>query len=261
MTDPATLLAAYDEQLRGNAEGSGVASTVVGPLVRVEYARRGFVSYRTLDGIDSDRLDALIAGERDYFAAKGQRVEWKTRGHDRPADLPDRLLAAGFVPEDVETVVIAESARVASMPALPEGVTIRRVSDRPDLERIAALESEVWGEDWSWLTDDLVTRVAESADDIQIFVAEADGVVVSAAWTVFKPGTDFAGLWGGSTLQQWRGRGLYKALVATRAQQAVEHGFRYLQVDASDDSRPILERLGFVAVTTTTPYIFTPPTR
>jgi hypothetical protein len=36
-------------------------------------------------------------------------------------------------------------------------------------------------------------------------------------------------------------------------------GVRYLQVDASDDSAPILRRLGFRAVTTTTPYIWTPP--
>ena len=34
---------------------------------------------------------------------------------------------------------------------------------------------------------------------------------------------------------------------------------RYLETDASEDSRPILERLGFVAVTTTTPYIWSPP--
>jgi hypothetical protein len=29
-------------------------------------------------------------------------------------------------------------------------------------------------------------------------------------------------------------------------------------VDASSDSRPILERLGFIAVTTTTPYVWSP---
>ena len=34
---------------------------------------------------------------------------------------------------------------------------------------------------------------------------------------------------------------------------AAERGFRYLEVDASDDSRPILERLGFTTATTTTP--------
>jgi hypothetical protein len=33
---------------------------------------------------------------------------------------------------------------------------------------------------------------------------------------------------------------------------------RFLQVDASDNSRPILQRLGFVALTTTTPYVWSP---
>ena len=31
-----------------------------------------------------------------------------------------------------------------------------------------------------------------------------------------------------------------------------------MQVDCSEDSRPILERLGLVPVTTTTPYVYTP---
>ena len=66
-------------------------------------------------------------------------------------------------------------------------------------------------------------------------------------------------LWGGATLEEWRGRGIYRALVARRAQVAAENGRRYLETDASDDSRPILERLGFVAVTTTTPYVWSPP--
>jgi len=76
---------------------------------------------------------------------------------------------------------------------------------------------------------------------------------------VFRPGTDFAGLWGGSTLPAWRGRGIYRAMVAARAQRAAARGVRYLQVDASDDSAPILRRLGFRAVTTTTPYVWAPP--
>lgn len=91
------------------------------------------------------------------------------------------------------------------------------------------------------------------------FMAEAAGVVVSAAWLEINPGTDFGGLWGGSTLEQWRGRGIYKALVAARARVAATRGVKYLQVDASADSEPILRRLGFTAITTTTPYVWTPP--
>ncbi|MEB0307171.1 GNAT family N-acetyltransferase, partial [Cryobacterium sp. 10I1] len=60
------------------------------------------------------------------------------------------------------------------------------------------------------------------------------------------------------TLAEWRGRGVYRALVAARAQLAARRGVPYLQVDASDDSLPILLRLGFEAVTTTTPYVWTP---
>ena len=44
------------------------------------------------------------------------------------------------------------------------------------------------------------------------------------------------------TLAGWRGRGIYRALVARRAQYAVRVGARYLQVDASSDSAPILQR-------------------
>jgi len=98
----------------------------------------------------------------------------------------------------------------------------------------------------------------DEIDEIVVLVAEADGLVVSAVWLVFKPGTDFAGLWGGSTVRGWRGQWIYRALVARRAQLALTRGARYLQVDASDDSKPILLRLGFHAVTTTTPYVWTP---
>ena len=209
------------------------------------------------DGIDD--FVPLIARQRDFFAAKGQAVEWKLRGHDKPADLPERLRAAGFVPEEQETVLVAESADIVARLRgrdSVDGVTIRLVSDRADFERIAAMESTVWNANWSWLADDLTTRHATGLTEI--YVAEADGEVVSAAWAVYKKGTEFTGLWGGSTLADWRGKGIYKALVAIRAARAAELGYKYLHVDASDDSSPILQRLGFLAVTTTTPYVHTP---
>jgi GNAT superfamily N-acetyltransferase len=120
------------------------------------------------------------------------------------------------------------------------------------------MESSVWGQDWSWLAGDLIGRVSTAPAEIAVMVAEAGGDVVSAAWLVFRAGTEFASLWGGSTLPAWRGRGIYRALVAARARLATARGVRLLQVDASDDSAPILRRLGFHAVTTTTPYVWSP---
>ena len=86
-------------------------------------------------------------------------------------------------------------------------------------------------------------------------VALAGRTPISAGRVEFHDGTDFASLWGGGTLPAWRGRGVFRSLVAHRAALAAARGFRYLQVDASPDSRPILKRLGFVELATTTPFI------
>jgi GNAT superfamily N-acetyltransferase len=262
----AKLLAAYDAQLRQwipEVPQPGHSYETVGPVLRVFGGHRGFVDTAQDLGATGAALDAIIAEQVAFFAARGESFEWKTRGNDEPAELPDLLIAAGFVQEERETVVVGEAAQMAQAAQqatdtiLSAGITIRQVSDRVYLERIAAMETSVWGEDWSWLADDLEGRLQTGT--AVILIAEAAGTVVSAAWLVTKAGRDFAGLWGGSTLAQWRGRGIYRALVARRAQIATERGIPYLQVDASDDSRPILERLGFVAITTTTPYVWTPP--
>lgn len=262
VSNVASLLAAYDDQLRPTETKNlppGVHAEGDGPIVRIVGRHLGFISSpRDLD-LDGMALDALIARQRNFFAARGEAVEWKTRGHDRPADLPQRLTAAGFVSEQRETVLIgtAENA-AATQPSLPAGVTVRQVSDDADMHRIAEMTSEVWGEDRSWLAAALIAAVHGGAGRTVVVAAEAGGRIVSTARLEFEPGTEFAGLWGGCTLPAWRGRGIYRALVARRAHMAAARGVRYLQVDASDDSRPILERLGFTAVTTTTPYVWTP---
>ncbi|WP_217239510.1 GNAT family N-acetyltransferase [Streptomyces sp. AC555_RSS877] len=242
------------------APPAGVTYEQDGPLLRIVGQFRGFVSGPRDLGVDGDALDRLIARQRDFFAGRGEAVEWKTRAHDIPADLTDRLRAAGFVPEERETVLVGRAADMAGhAPALPDGVTLRRVTADADMRRIAAMESAVWEDDWNWLAEDLIGRVAAAPDEIAVYVAEADGEVVCAAWLAFRAGTGFASLWGGSTLAAWRRKGIYRALVAERARLAAARDVTYLHVDASDDSAPILRRLGFHAVTTTTPYVWSPP--
>ncbi|WP_184840780.1 GNAT family N-acetyltransferase [Allocatelliglobosispora scoriae] len=262
MTDPNALLALYDEQLRPDFPDPAPAGTVVerdGPLVRVTgIGRGGFVTYRDLRGLDGAGIDELIARQVRIFTERRESVEWKYHSHDLPADLPARLLAAGFVPEEEETVVIGPVAPLAAAPLrdIP-GVRLREVTSRADLDRIAGMEEAVWGDgSRGWLADALERELAADPTALTVVVAEADDVVVSAGWIRYVPGTGFAGLWGGSTLAEWRGKGIYKAVAEWRARLAAERGYSYLQVDASPDSRPILQRLGLIPVTTTTPYIF-----
>src|SRR5215472_12873552 len=259
------LLAAYDGQVRDRIPDPLPRDVTVerdGPLLRFfGLGGRGFVVYRDLGGLDGEDLDELIARQVHVFAQLGERFEWKLHGHDRPRDLPLRLRAAGFVPEETETVVIAPVAQIARDVQLPDAVSLREVTSRSDLERIARLEQAVWGgeDGHHWLVDMLESERAVDPGALTIVVAEADATVVGAAWIRFERGTEFATLWGGATLPEWRRRGVYRATVTYRANLAAAAGFRYLETDASDNSRPILERLGFTAVTTTTPFVWSPP--
>ncbi len=186
-------------------------------------------------------------------------VEWKTYAYDRPDDLPARLIAAGYRPEERETVMVGDAETLKGLETEVQGVTIRETEHVADLTAIGELHSDVWGEDWTWIVADLRARIERfGRDGIRVLVAEADDRIVSAAWLVMRRGTPFAGLWGGSTLADYRSRGIYRALVAKRAAIACRAGYGYLQVDASEKSRPILERLGFRAVTTTIPYVWRP---
>jgi GNAT superfamily N-acetyltransferase len=257
------LLAAYDAQRRGVAPDplpAGVGVERDGPLVRLTgLGRGGFIGYRDLGGLEGAALDDLIARQVDVFRARGEAFEWKLHGHDLPSDLPERLRAAGFVPEDTETVMIAPVAAIAGTPALPEGVVLREVSELVDLQRIAGRSVGLWGDERdAWLTESLAADLEADPAALTIVIAEAGATLVCAAWIRFAPAIEFATMWGAGTLPGWRGRGIYRALVAYRANLAAERGCRYLQVDASDESRPILERLGFVRVTTTTPFIWMP---
>jgi GNAT superfamily N-acetyltransferase len=162
-------------------------------------------------------------------------VEWKYYAHDGP-ELAERLRAAGLEPEDEETVLAAEASAI---PPADPSVEVREAT-----EEFVDLAQQVFGGRRRPLPERSVG-----------VVALVDGKPVSGGRVDFEPDVDFAGLFGGVTLPEFRGRGLYRATVAKRAALARERGYRYLYVDALPTSRPILERLGFVELTTTTPYV------
>lgn len=259
---PADLLAAYDAQLRQEAEVSTASSWHRhGPLLRALTSHGGFVTYRDLAGLVGDELDDLIADTVAWYRDETDvaSFEWKSRGHDAPEDLPQRLQAHGLVPDPVETVMIGAAAGFDQPVELPEGIVVRRAGDGADLladlTAAARMQAGVFGNSAGPDPADLAQRLTESPHLHEQWLAvAADGAVVCAGRLDIVPGTEFGGLWGGSTVPEWRGRGIYRALVAARARSATRLGARYLHSDCTDMSRPILERSGLVAVTTTTPF-------
>jgi hypothetical protein len=252
------LLRAYDEQLRTDAETPGAVSVARrGPSRLATFAGgRGFVTYRDLGGAGVDEIARLVAeASRHYRADPGiERVEWKTRGHDHVPGLHAALVGSGFVPGRPESIMIGDVASLVSEVSLPEGVALRRVTAEADVRAMAAMQDEAFGDPVSERSAAALLRRLALDDGMELWVAEAGGWMVSAGRLEPVAGTDFAGIWGGATLEGWRGRGIYRAVTAARARSALALGKKLIHSDSTEYSRPILERSGLVRVSTTTPY-------
>jgi GNAT superfamily N-acetyltransferase len=257
--DHAMVLALHDRDLREGARPDGPGARVerTGGVVRQVADAHGWngVLWSDLDETDAD---AAITEQIAYFTGLGRDFEWKLYGHDLPTDLGQRLTAAGFTSEPQETLMVGEITALTLDAELPDGIRLLPATDRAGVDLVADVHEKAFGTDSSRLRAQLLAQLATDPDTVVAVVALAGDEPVSAARMELVPGTRFAGLWGGGTVEGWRGRGIYRALVAHRARIAADRGYRYLQVDASDQSRPILERLGLAPLTTTTPYLYEP---
>lgn len=257
--DHAAVLALYDRDMREGAQPDSPESRIerVGKVVRQVSSEQGWNGVVWSD-LDAGGADAAIAEQIAYFSGLGREFEWKLYGHDLPVDLGQRLRTAGLTAQPEETLMIGEVADLTLDAEPPEGIRVLPVTDRAGVDLVADVHEAAFGTDSTRLRHQLLAQLTADPDTVVAVVALAGDTPVSAARMELVPGTRFAGLWGGGTVEAWRGRGIYRALVAVRAREAVERGYRYLQVDAMPTSRPILERLGFEPLTTTTPYLHTP---
>ncbi|KUO05035.1 GNAT family N-acetyltransferase [Streptomyces caeruleatus] len=257
--DHAAVLDLFDRDIREGARPDGPGARVerVGGVVRQVSSSHGWNGV-VWSGLDEADADAAITEQIAHFSRLGREFEWKLYGHDLPVDLGRRLRDAGFTAEPEETLMIGEVADLTLDVELPGGVRILPVTDRAGVDLVAEVHEKAFGTDGTRWRHQLLAQLTAAPDTVVAVVAMAGDTPVSAARMELVPGTRFAGLWGGGTVEGWRGRGIYRALVAHRARVAADRGYRYLQVDAMSTSRPILERLGFAPLTTTTPYVFTP---
>ncbi|WP_394428478.1 GNAT family N-acetyltransferase [Streptomyces sp. SGAir0957] len=257
--DLEVVLELFDRQLRrgARAEEPGARVERVGDVVRHVAPGGGWTGVLWLD-LDADSADAAIGAQAAFFRAAGVEAEWKAYGHDLPGDLGARLTAAGFVAEEPETLLVAETAGLALDVEPPEGITLLPVTEEAHVELVERVHARAFDSGRSSIGHQVRQQLAHAPGTVPAVVALHGAEPVGAARLELHAGTDFASLWGGGTVPGWRGRGVYRALVAFRARIAAARGFTYVQVDATAYSRPILERLGFAALGTTTPYVLKP---
>jgi len=256
--DTTELMAIFNHHQRKQVAWPGMIRQEVNGVVRQFTPEDGpaFIEYSELTAATADKA---IQQEIDFFSALGRSFEWKLYDCDPPADLKERLQAHGFIIEDPEALLVLQLTPDHPLLARPIPPEIRPVIDDAGVDGIQAMAEEVWHEERPWLADHLKADLHNNPELISIHAAWVDGRVVSAAWIYYHPGTPFGSLWGGSTLAEYRGRGLYTGLLAVRAQAAWRRGFSLLYVDASPMSQPILEKQGFVCLGYSRPCTFEPP--
>jgi GNAT superfamily N-acetyltransferase len=244
------LLAIFDREQRREIEFPNIRREVTPHTVRhvvpVGDPWGAFLSHSRLD---ESNVDAVIESEIAYFESLELNFEWKAYDYDTPADLVARLAARGFEVEDPEAVMVLDLEHASTALWQPIAQDVRRLTEPAQLVAIANLKEAMEGEKFDWLAKALADEMAADSERIQFYMAYADDVPACAAWIRFHPGTQFASLWGGSTLPAYRRRGLYTAVLSVRAQEARRRGYRFLTIDASPMSRPIVAKHGFQLLT------------
>lgn len=194
-------------------------------------------------------VEALVAEVRALFRARGRSaLTWEIGPSCAPADLADRLLALGMVPDDEPEIAGMVLARSPSCRA--SDVVVQRVRTLEEHRVHARVYHRCFGRGTPAPSDDELAldfeRRRGREDHLVRYLALRDGAPIAAADAVFL---DHAvALCGGATLPEARGQGAYRALVQARWEDADARGTPVLVVQTGRMSRPILERLGFEEV-------------
>jgi GNAT superfamily N-acetyltransferase len=242
------VLALYDRDERRDVDEPGMRREVADGVVRLVdvIGTRSMVAYSHLEESAADRA---IRHEAEYFGRLGHRVEWKLYAHDEPKDLQRRLVVHGFEPEDQEAIMVLDLAAVPPQLLQPPGADIRQVADVSRLQDFLHVNNLVWPEKTASTAERLRYLLRSDPSRVSVYVAYVRGEPVSAARTHFSSKSAFASIWGGATVPEYRGRGLYTALLAARVQEARRRGARFVTIDAGPMSRPIVEKHGFRLLT------------
>ena len=206
------------------------------------------------EDVEDFPLHEVLREVRERLQAEERtRGVWMAPEAARPAGLAERLRALGLTPHDSAPFEAryASMAVVTAPPAGPSDVAVKRVANLEELREAERVAAVAFG-----LDEETANAYAASAErswqfdskagDRATFVATIDDEVVGFARAAFGRTAVYLG--GGATHPDFRGRGLYRALVRARWNAAVARGTPVLTVGAGSMSRPVLERLGFSIV-------------
>jgi hypothetical protein len=206
--------------------------------------------------LEPEEVAETLAEIRDLVATQGHcEATWWVGPSATPADLVDRLVAHGLVPDrrpgaepHATSLVLADEP-----PAGPPDVEVRRIASLEEFGTMNRIAAQAFGESAEEAAAyDAVAEQQFAAERSgagpRAYLARLDGEPVGVGRAIFARDCPAVLMISGAVLPRARGRGVYRALVRARWDDAVAEGFGALTTHAGALSRPILERLGFQAV-------------
>jgi hypothetical protein len=210
----------------------------------------------------SAEIAAVIAAEKALADQHRYKLEWKVYGHDGPANLVESLLAAGFEPEEEESLLVLPLATLSCSAKdasdLPPGTEIVRVQDELGLEGVAEISREIGRREVEAEIHRLAAILRDTPSAMSVHILRLAGEPVSCGRVHYPPNSEFAELAGGRTKTMHRRKGFFSALVWHRLIEAAACGRTDVLVDALPTSEPLLRRFGFMFLTHTRPFIYEP---
>ena len=203
--------------------------------------------------VGPDDVEALVAEVRDRVPPE-KALSWWLDPDTQPADLHERLLALGLRPPRDRGELLHALACVEEPPPGPAGIDVIRVETFEDHLAATELAWEAFDTPPDRRAGQLkhLRQEFEAAREAGVpvtFLAHVDGRAAGVGRSIYSDRGVF--LIAGAVLEWARGRGIYRALVRARWDDAVARGTPALVTEAKPDtSYPILKRVGFVDVCT-----------
>lgn len=246
------LLVRYDKDLRLRISYPEARKEITKDVVRIIRKAPG-MNVVAFTFANETKLHDVIHREVDYFAPMQQPFTWKVYDHDFLPTLKEELVSHGFKHDDDPAAVMVLDVKKAPAPLFqPIKADIRRIETLAGLKDIIYVLDKVWGGHNTWVNERLGGHL-NVPGYLSVYAAYVEDQPASIAWTYFPRG-QFATLFAGSTIAEYRKQGLYTSLLSTRLREIRERGYRYAVVEAGTMSQPIVAKHGFQHLTTVYDY-------
>jgi len=246
-----SVLVRYDKDLRLRIIYPEAQKEITDDVVRFTRQAPG-MNFISFTFANEGRLDRVIEKALEHFVPMHQPFTWKVYDHDYLPSLKNKLASHGFVGGEGDPVMVLDVKNTSVHISQPVNADIRRITTRDGLKDIVHVLDQVYGGHNTWVYERLGMHLAVRGY-LSVYAAYLEDEPASIAWTYFPHG-QFATLFGGTTLPEHRGRGLYTNLFHVRLKEIRERGYPFAAVETGAMSRPIVERNGFQHLTTVFDY-------